>query len=175
LPDGPLNQAPDPEKALLDAAAWIGTFHALTEGLVEAGGCQSLNSYGLDYFEGWAARTATYADHWHHEFPWIADVCRNFHSVVPEILAEPVAVVHGEYYPQNVLVHDGRICPVDWESAAIGAGEIDLASLTDRWPDALATACASSYSLARWNLDTPPPGFNARLQVARIYFLLRWL
>jgi aminoglycoside phosphotransferase (APT) family kinase protein len=43
-------------------------------------------------------------------------------------------LIHGEFYVSNVLVHETdtgtRICPVDWEMAAIGPGLIDLAALT---------------------------------------------
>jgi thiamine kinase-like enzyme len=72
------------------------------------------------------------------------------------------------------LVHKGTIRPVDWESAAVAAGEIDLATILHWWkPDVVAT-CIAAYSYARWP-EGPPAGFESRLAAARIYRGLRWL
>ena len=43
----------------------------------------------------------------------------------------PRAPAHGEFTPHNVLWQGGRAVPIDWESAAFGAGEVDLAVLLD--------------------------------------------
>ena len=49
----------------------------------------------------------------------------------------PRTFVHGELYPSNVLVvrddRHPRVCPIDWEMAAIGPGLIDLAALVGGW------------------------------------------
>ena len=58
--------------------------------------------------------------------------------------------------------------------AAFGAGEIDLAALTDRWPGELVTACQDAYARARWT-DPAPPGLTGRLAAARLFLDLRWL
>ena len=63
---------------------------------------------------------------------------------------------------------------MDWESAAIGAGEIDLASLTDGWPTEIAESCEREYAAARWP-QGPPPEFAERLALAKLYWGLRWL
>jgi aminoglycoside phosphotransferase (APT) family kinase protein len=89
-------------------------------------------------------------------------------------LSDDSTVVHGELCPQNVLVARGVVCPVDWESAAWGAGEVDLAALTDGWPEDVVRACASAYQQARWP-DGPPPGFERRLAAARLHNEFRWL
>ena len=38
----------------------------------------------------------------------------------------PRTLIHGELYPSNVIVgrghHRERVCPVDWEMAALGPG-----------------------------------------------------
>ena len=91
-----------------------------------------------------------------------------------DLLAPPQTVIHGEYYPQNVLAQEGVIYPVDWESAAVAAGEIDLASLTEGWPAEFARRCEEEYALARWP-EGAPPEFERTLAVARLYFPLRWL
>ncbi len=83
-------------------------------------------------------------------------------------------VIHGEYYPLNILVRRGVIYPIDWESAAVAAGEIDLASLTEGWPDGSARACEQVYGQTRWP-GGAPRDFPRRLEAARLYLGWRWL
>ena len=82
--------------------------------------------------------------------------------------------VHGEYYPQNVLVQGDTVRPIDWETAAVGAGEIDIAALTERWPTDTALLCRRAYAQARW-----PGGESAdwrrRLGLAGLYLHFRWI
>ena len=83
--------------------------------------------------------------------------------------------IHGEYYTKNILVQKGIIYPIDWESAAIGPGEIDLASLIEGWDEKRKNIALKSYLKTRW-----PDGlfseseFEKRLLLVRIYFFLRW-
>ncbi len=59
---------------------------------------------------------------------------REIAARVAERLARlPATFVHGDFYPSNVLVAAApgtRIRPVDWETAGIGPGVLDLAALT---------------------------------------------
>ena len=82
--------------------------------------------------------------------------------------------IHGEFYPRNVLVHEGDIRPIDWESTALAAGEIDLASLVERWPPDVVDACCAAYAHARWPAG-PPSDSQSRLDMARIYLHFRWI
>ena len=49
-------------------------------------------------------------------------------------LALPSTLIHGEFYPSNVVMRATRsgrqICPLDWELAAKAPGLIDVAALT---------------------------------------------
>lgn len=63
-----------------------------------------------------------------------------FDRVIEVLLDLPVSLIHGEFYPSNVAVgRDGRgarICPIDWELAAVGPGMLDLAALVSgEWSD----------------------------------------
>jgi hypothetical protein len=53
------------------------------------------------------------------------------------------------YLNNNLSLH-GRIYPVDWESTAVAIGEIDLASLVERWPVTTVGRCINAYISARW-------------------------
>ncbi len=168
-----LRKSPDPD-AIVKAARWIGQFHAAQESRLDDGGWPDLIRYDALYYTGWARRTAEYAVELHHTYPWVAVLCERFVALLQVLTAAPPTVVHGEYYPQNILVRDGVVYPIDWESAAIGSGEIDLAALTDRWPAEVTRQCESAYREARWPAG-PPPEHRARLSMARIYIQLRWL
>jgi hypothetical protein len=167
-----VNKTPEPAAMGL-AARWIGQFHALGQGCL-TGSRSFLRFYDTAYYSGWACRTSLYAGHLHERFPWLAKLCERSEEFAALLLAPSATIIHGEYYPENVLFHDGAIFPVDWESAAIAAGEIDLASLTEGWPIKAVTECTLEYQRARWPEGTPPD-FERALAAAQLYLHLRWL
>ena len=65
-----------------------------------------------------------------------AALARYGEAIAP-LASLPRTFVHGELYPSNVLVvrddRDPRVCPIDWEMAAIGPGLVDLAALVGGW------------------------------------------
>ncbi len=164
--------------AMTRAAAWLGRFHAYFDGHAPP---SCLRRYDAAYYRGWARRTAALAAPLWPRFPWLPTLCERFETVVP-LLLETNTVIHGEFYPHNVLVLRGVVLPVDWESAALGAGEIDLVCLTDHWPEDVAGACAAAYARARLPAGAPTHferdserGFKKRLSAAEFYVHLRWL
>ena len=66
---------------------------------------------------------------------------------------------------------NGRNVVIDWESAALAAGEIDLAGLTWGWDDDLVALCEQEYCLTRWP-DGTPADFALRLTAARVFLHL---
>jgi aminoglycoside phosphotransferase (APT) family kinase protein len=156
------------------AAHWIGQFHAANEERVSSADLSFLNVYDAKYYLGWAERTLFLAADLRDRYPWLATVCRGYEQIVDLLLEPPVTIIHGEYYRHNLLQVYGTVYPVDWESAAIGAGEVDLASLTDQWPLEIAQYAEGEYRRARWPAS-PPASFEQRLDAARVYLQLRWL
>lgn len=126
------------------------------------------------YFTGWAERTLRQARWRAWDAPWLPALVEHFRRGVAATFDAPLTVVHGEYYPKNILYADGQIRPVDWKSAAIAVGEVDLASLTEGWPEELVAQCERAYVQARW-AEGAPSGFALRLCLARMYFHFRWL
>lgn len=61
-------------------------------------------------------------------------------------------LVHGDLYPANVLVAGDRICVLDWELSGVGAGALDVASLSTGWPAAEQEQLVAAYNEA---LSTP--------------------
>lgn len=165
-----------PSQALLLAAGWLGHFHAAAADLANRPVASSfLACYDAAYYVGWAQRTSTYAGKLHRAYPWLLNLCRRFEALIPVLVNGPATIIHGEFYPANILVLDGAAYPVDWQSAAIARGEIDLASLLEGWGrTGLVQECEDIYQRCRWP-DGPPDDFGDALRVARLYWPLRWL
>jgi Phosphotransferase enzyme family len=168
------SEVPAPAAALRLAARWIGRFHAANEARLATAPFPFLSTYDPDYYRQWARRTAQFARDWHLRCPWLPTLCERFADCVDALCGTKLTVIHGEYGPKNILVRDEEIYPVDWESAAVAAGEIDLASLTQKWPEEVARACEQEYQRTRWP-EGPPPEFPRTLELARLYWEFRWL
>jgi thiamine kinase-like enzyme len=69
----------------------------------------------------------------------------------------------------------GVILPIDWESAAIGAPEIDLAFLLlEGWSADDRVRVLRRYAETRWS-GAAPPDFGARFDAAVMFTQFRWL
>lgn len=167
-----VNQIPGPS-IMLSAAQWLGRFHAKMAASLAAAPAY-LSRFDEQAYTGWARRATRFSAPLLGESSWLGELADRFAQVVPSLLLADPTLIHGEFYPLNVLVHQDTILPVDWESAAIAAGEIDLASLTERWSDEVSTHCEEVYAAARWP-GGPPQDFRQRLDAARLYLQFRWL
>lgn len=68
----------------------------------------------------------------------LASATERFAETVAERLAAlPVHLIHGDFYPANILVETGsRIRVVDWETCGIGPAVLDVAALiSGRWSE----------------------------------------
>jgi hypothetical protein len=163
----------DPD-AITHAAEWIGEFHRRNETRVTAPALQFLTTYTAEYYRGWADRTLQFARRYLRDCRQVEYVCAAFDRAIADLLAAPLTIIHGEFYPSNVLWHRSMVYPVDWETAAIGAGEIDMACLTEHWPASVKVESEAAYMRARWPQGHERPEFNRRLRAASLYMLLRW-
>lgn len=113
----------------------------------------------------------------------IARVVAGYGAVVERLLALPVTLIHGEFYAANVLVQetggDLRVCPVDWEMAAIGPGLMDLAALiAGGWTEAERDVLVSAYyeTLVRGSQWRPNfAEFLLALDCCRLHIACQWL
>lgn len=159
----------------LAAGSWLGGFHRETEDMWARDDLRFLTRYDRPYYEGWIDRTLEFSAPIRNRHPWLEEACEGFRPLVDELLDAPQSIIHGEYYRGNVLFRAGTIYPVDWESAAVAPGEVDLATLTDvTWGSELITASQRAYAQVRWP-DGVPDGFARRLALAQVYVHLRWL
>jgi aminoglycoside phosphotransferase (APT) family kinase protein len=158
---------------LIAAARWLALLHRNATPL--SLGCKGITRYDAAYYLGWGERTRAYVRLAWPDCTWIDAVVARYGQLVDVLTRAEREFIHGEFYPDNVLVDGRRICPVDWQSAALGPGAIDLASLTEGyWPDDLVHECEVAYARDRW------PGADAGsmaelLDAARLYWRMRWL
>jgi hypothetical protein len=157
------------------AARWIARFHAATERPLENGRFAFLTRYDWNYYLSWVHRTSEFAGSLHRRYPWLRPLCDRSKDLLAPLLEMPPTVIHGEYYQHNVLYHRRKVCPVDWESAAVGSGLIDLAMLTEGWwADEVVRACTRQYQRTRWP-EGAPHNFEQAVRAAHLYLNFRWL
>lgn len=107
-------------------------------------------------------------------------LARALEGALAALSASPPTFLHGEAYPSNLLVEAGevvRVRLVDWETAGIGPGALDLAALSaGDFGDDDRAALAEAYRAA---LPRPlRPGGDALLadlERCRFLIALQWL
>jgi len=168
-----LDQAPD-LSAIFAAAEWLGEFHRSGRAFVTDGADAFLNSYGPNYFRDWIERSKAYNGDLGGAYPWFAQLCDRAADLVPDLLSTDRTIIHGDYYAKNILVRDGEVYPVDWESAAIAAGEIDLAMLVGGWPEETLRACCRAYLTTGVGSGREDELYR-RISAAELHQEFRWL
>jgi hypothetical protein len=156
------------------AARWIGEFQRAAAARFGDMPPAWLKRYDRSYYAQVAGLTREYAEQLGLGLGWLPAVCEGFDSVASDLLGLRPTAIHGELYPHNVILHLDTVVPIDWESAAFGAGEIDLASLTEGWPPTDVDECLGEYAAARWP-EGLPEDFEAAFDAARLYLDFRWL
>ncbi|MBW3555321.1 MAG: phosphotransferase [Actinobacteria bacterium] len=169
-----------------EVARWLARFHARFQPRV--GALRRLNPYLLEYgrtaFAFWAQRAhrALIAGD-HPRRRELLPLLDGYHVVVDALVDLPVTLVHGEFYPSNIIVtkrpDQRRVCPVDWEMSALGPGVLDLAALSTGWSDEDRTALAAAYhqALPDQGAGPRPPWerFVTDLDRARLHLALQWI
>jgi len=115
-----------------DVARWLARMHRRLRPWRQGSGAPLL-VHDRDHHRRWAERAiaALEAAGSERATGLAARLARSYEAVIDELVALPRTVIHGEFHASNVLVGDhGRVCPVDWEMAAVGAGVTDLAALS---------------------------------------------
>jgi phosphotransferase family enzyme len=171
-----------------EAAAWLARMHGSLAGRTSTAG--PLLRYDRDLLGVWARRAAGFADDprsgWSSaERQQVHDLTARYDAVAEQLEALAPTFIHGEFYPSNVLVQLGgevpRICPIDWEIAAIGPGLLDLAALSvGKWTDAERAGLASAYrTAAPGGAETAAhlsdEEFHRALDFARLHLAVQWL
>ena len=169
-------------------ARWLARLHARFADAVRASEVPpDLVRYDADFYRRWPERARRFA----RERGLSADELRKLEQIadvherlVERLVALPATFIHGEFYASNVLVARAsgaavdRVCPIDWEMAAVGPALFDLAALVTGWSDESRTAVALAYR------EAAPPAlgqadderaFLGTLDLCRLHLAIRWL
>jgi hypothetical protein len=115
------------------------------------------------------------------DLAWLAS---RHDAIIDRLTALPATFIHGEFYASNVLVEErpggARVCPVDWEMAAVGPGLTDLAALTaGNWTEQERAEIAEGYWAVveshRPAVWSSREAFLADLCCCRIQIAVQWL
>ena len=163
--------------------AWLGSLHRQLDRLDRESLVPEahLIVYQRDWYLEWLQRARRFlaADRQSpsgRSLDWLAF---RYDQVVARLMSLRPTIIHGEFYPANVLVRDGAgqsaVCPVDWEMAAVGPGLIDLAALTSgRWPESSRQGVIAAYS-SHAGCDLGERDLAEAMQCAYIYLAVQWL
>jgi hypothetical protein len=159
---------------VVTSAEWLGRFHRLNEKRVSDSKLDFLIRYNRQYYTEWVKRTKIYSKGLQDKHPWIQSLISGWKEIEKTLLTPPYTVIHGEFYPHNILFWRDSIRPVDWETTAIAIGEIDLSTLTEKWSNKTIEKCIKTYKASRW-LNETPNNFQEKMNSAQLYQQFRWL
>lgn len=157
------------------AARWLARFHEEMRAAATDPPANLLR-HDAPYHRRWGERAAAA-----HADRRVRRVLDSHDTVVDALAALPPTVLHGDCWASNVLVDAGsdgtvhRVCPVDWETAAVGPGLSDLAALVMGWPDEERRAIALAYH-HELGADAPDAAtFLADLDRCAVQLCVQWL
>jgi Ser/Thr protein kinase RdoA (MazF antagonist) len=170
-------------------ARWLGCFHTrLAEAARWRAGTARLLAHNQDYYGIWPRRALAFARKGARRCPppmlaLLEGVAASYGRVMECLLALPATVIHGELYASNVLVQQSdsglRVCPVDWEMAAIGPGLVDLAALSaGRWSEEQRRELAGAYRDGLSTAGAAAPEMDAllaALDCCHLHLAVQWL
>jgi hypothetical protein len=118
--------------------------------------------YDRNFYNCWIPRALAFR---HNARDELTMLMQRYPRVVERLLGEPASFIHGEFYAGNILVDrcgEGEayiVRPVDWEMAALGPAQMDLACLlAGNWTDDERAEVADAYfrECAGAGGDIPP-------------------
>ena len=170
------------------AAAWLARMHLwfAESDKMSPTAARHLLTCDVESGRRWIGRAVTFLNELRTltaaEDRTIRRLATRYDSVLDRLQALPTTLIHGDFYPSNVLVHQGpqesRVCAIDWEMAAVGPGLIDLAALTGgTWQedDRLSVARAYRQIWSAGGIPWREAAFLEALDCAHLYLAVQWL
>lgn len=168
-----------------EAARWAARFHrSFAPGAIaRLLPTSRLLVYDEAYYRRWLDRARQFAGSRRGTRRIVERILSRYDSIVERLVAMPRTLIHGEFYPCNIVVrsagHQVRICPVDWEMAAFAPALMDLASLATGWnaraQHALARAYLAAASDGAHTATAVPDEFWNDLDRCRLHLAVRML
>jgi Phosphotransferase enzyme family len=173
----------------IEAARWVAALHArfkTSDTLDRLAPTAHLLVYDRSFFELWPPRALELVGRSSaskYQRQALRGIVDRYGVVVERLLSLPYTFVHGEYFASNVIIHTTpgghRVCPIDWEMAAVGPGLIDLAALTaGDWTEDQRYRMALAYWTDMCTPDDTPQSqahFFEDLDYCRLHGAMQWL
>lgn len=112
----------------------------------------------------------------------LGSILNGYEHLVQAMVSQPSVLVHGSYHRDHILLdpcaQPPRICPVDWESAALGAGLFDLAYFADGFTSPYLEEIIDVYRDQVGEYGISIPSRNEVVLVMncyRIHRIMKWL
>ena len=173
------------------AAAWIARLHshfAIDGRGQDAAMPAALLRYDRKHCLRWANRAEDFLSHRDKTRPngleqRFKRIAGQYEQVAKRLLSLPRTFIHGEFYPSNIILRgkgrDKRVCPIDWEVAAIGPGLIDLAALTSgTWTSDQRKRLVTAYRDGLEPFQGWPPPVDELLELVdycQLHLAVQWL
>jgi Phosphotransferase enzyme family len=166
------------------AAQWIARFHQSfpSKGVARLVHTSRLLVYDEAFYWLWLDRARAFVARRPDERQIVDRIARCYATVVKRLVAMPLTLIHGEFYPCNIVIREAggevRVCPVDWEMAAFAPGPMDLASLTTGWARAAQQALTRAYWAATpegTRSPRVPADFSIDLDCCRLHLAVKML
>jgi thiamine kinase-like enzyme len=169
----------------LQAARWLATFHDLFNGRgKELESRAPLLRYDRSYYERWPLRAQSFLQ---DQSPTVRKsinrLVGNYDQIIDRLLVLPTTLLHGDFFASNILVQQLeaglRICPVDWDMAALGPGFIDLAALiSGNWTENQKAALIQAYMETLQPDGKLPQNLDeqiAQITCCQLHLTMQWL
>lgn len=168
-----------------EAARWAARFHrSFAPGVVgRLLPASPLLVYDEAYYWRWLERARHFVGLRRGTRRIVDRIVSTYASAIGRLVAMPKTLIHGEFYPCNIVVRPTgrqvRVCPVDWEMAAYAPALMDLASLATGWnrraQHALVRAYHSAMSDGAPRATVIRDGFSTDLDCCRLHLAMRML
>jgi hypothetical protein len=168
----------------IDAARWLGRLQGRFAGSPALAGVMPLLERHDAHF--FAAKAECARRSVSHCSPALAHrlegILERYEPSIDLIAGQEQGLVHGHYEAANILVGGGRgpvrICPVDWELAALGSRFFDLASLCDGFQPPALHRIWDAYAEAAADAGLPTPARDRLRHLVdcfRLFRVIAWL
>jgi thiamine kinase-like enzyme len=172
-------------------ARWMAEMHAeLAKVHADAGEKRAIHliQYDREFYWRWMRRAQKFVSlgdmatdrRSANAVDWLA---ARYETVVERLCSLPLTVIHGEFFASNVLINPDpnnfRVCPVDWELAALAPGYIDVAALTaGGWSREQKEEMSLAYLAAMPECGLGQPDradFLRDMDFCRLHYAVQWL
>lgn len=171
-------------RSWIDAARWLGRLQGHFAGSPALSGVMPLLERHDAHF--FAAKAECARRSVSHYSPALAHrlegILERYEPSIDLIAGQEQILVHGHFEAANILVSGGgrpvRICPVDWELAALGSRFFDLASLCDGFQPPALHRIWDAYAEAAADAGLPTPARDRVRHLVdcfRLFRVIAWL